>query len=77
MTVLEQIKQAVRAGKIVCEGTPFGPYRVKKHDFRDGSEQWLIHFIHSDYCLGLTHADDVTLNGKHFFLGDEEIKETT
>lgn len=63
---LEQIKQAVRDGKTVCEGNP--SYQVRLHHFKSGEEQWLIHFIHSDYCIGLTHADGVTLNGKHFFI---------
>lgn len=62
---LEEIKQAVRDGKTVCCDSP--AYQVQRHDLADGKEQWLIRYIHSDYCIGLTHADGKTLNGKVFY----------
>ena len=63
---LSEIKDAVRSGKTVCEGTP--AYEVRLHHFKDGTEQFFIHFVHSDYCIGLTNADGVTLNGSNFFI---------
>mgnify|MGYP003652850649 CR=1 FL=1 len=66
---LNEIKEAVRSGKTVCEGTP--AYEVRLHTFKDGAEQWLIKCIHNNYCIGLTWADGVTLNGSNFFIKDE------
>lgn len=63
---LDQIKEAVRSGKTVCEGTP--AYEVRLHTFKDGTEQWLIKCIHNNYCIDLTWADGVTLNESNFFI---------
>ena len=58
---LAEIKEAVRAGRKVC--WIHSGYMVKRHIFRDGSEQWLV--VHSGgHCIGLTHTDGVTMNGK-------------
>lgn len=73
MTKLEKIKAAVRAGKIVRENSATGLYKVKLFHFPDGTEQWLITFAPTNWCIGLTWTDEKTLNGKHFFLHGEEI----
>ena len=59
---LEEIKQAIADGKTVHwshEG-----YVVTKHH--------LIHCLSNDSCIGLTHQDGITMNGKEedFFLGE-------
>lgn len=59
---LEEIKRAVESGEQVCHGND--SYRVIKDKLRDGGYQWLIHYIHTDYYIGLTWADGKTLNGK-------------
>ena len=57
----EQIKAAVREGrKVYCDSHG---YTVEN----PVGEQWLICFAHSDYCIGLTHKDGKTLNGKSFW----------
>jgi len=62
---LDEIKAAVEEGHKVHwsnEG-----YEVIK----DNLEQWLIKRSDSDYCIGLTWRDGVTMNGKpeDFFVG--------
>jgi hypothetical protein len=53
---LQEIKDAVEAGKIVCWKN--NSYVVKK----DNLGQWLIcHY--NGYCIGLTWNDDTTMNG--------------
>lgn len=55
---LEQIKEAVQAGKTVCwvnDG-----YRV----IRDKLGQWFVCCRRNSDCIGLTHRDGVTMNGK-------------
>ena len=60
----EQICALVDAGKIVyCDSKA---YVVIK----DSIGQYLIKYIYSDYCIGLTWRDGQTLNGRHFFIGD-------
>lgn len=54
---LEQIKEAVEAGKIVCWAN--SSYQVIKDDIG----QWLIHRAQNDWTIGLTHQDGTTLNG--------------
>ena len=53
---LQEIKNAVENGKTVCCGNP--AYSVKK----DSLGQWFIYCAINEYCIGLTHADGVTLN---------------
>lgn len=59
---LEQIKTAVRSGQTVHVGNT--AYCVNLHTFPNGEEQWLIRCVQNDYCIGLTWADGVTMNGK-------------
>jgi len=61
---LNEIKMVVEAGGIVCHQNH--GYQVIK----DCVGQWLIKYVHSDYCIGLTHRDGVTMNGKEedFFI---------
>lgn len=66
---IEEVQEAVRAGKVVCADTP--AYEVRLHRLRSGEEQWLIHYVYSDYCVGLTHADGSTPNANNFFLKTE------
>lgn len=55
---LEEIKTAVESGKTVHWASPF--YVVVK----DRIGQWLIKCTANGYCIGLTHLDNVTMNGK-------------
>jgi len=55
---LEEIKQAVEAGKNVYHGNR--AYRVIK----DNIGQWLIVCSINNYTIGLTWRDGVTMNGK-------------
>ena len=55
---LQEIKQAIEEGKTVC--CQNDAYRVIK----DSKNQYLIKCVLNNYCIGLTWADDVTLNGK-------------
>jgi hypothetical protein len=61
---LEEIKSAVEAGETVHWANQ--GYRVIK----DRLGQWLIHCTLNDSYIGLTQADEITLNGKEeqFFL---------
>ena len=63
---LNEIKAAVEAGKTVHWATT--GYVVVK----DNIGQWLIHYLSSDYYIGLTWVDGVTVNGKpeQFFIGN-------
>lgn len=63
---LQEIKEAVDAGKTVCWGNE--GYKVIK-----GSSQYLIKFIPNNDCIGLTWNDGVTLNGKEneFFISEK------
>jgi hypothetical protein len=69
----DRIKAAVRAGATVHEGQPGSGYVVRRHVFKSGEEQWLITFAPTGWCIGLTHADGQTLNGKRFFNGEVEM----
>lgn len=64
---LEEIKAAVLAGKTVHWSNP--GYCV----IRDKIGSWLIVCAHNHHCIGLTHADEVTLNGKEedFFIAQD------
>lgn len=66
---LEQIKEAVQAGKTVCWKND--GYRVicDKHD------QWFIFCRWNSDCIGLTHRDGVTMNGKpeQFYILESEV----
>lgn len=61
---LEEIKDAVLAGKRVCCGNR--DYEV----IRDHIGQWRIRLGPNGYCIGLTWADGKTMNGKpeEFFI---------
>ena len=63
---LEQIKQAVQAGRTVHWASPL--YRV----ICDRLGRFLILCDANQDCIGLTHRDGVTLNGREsqFFEGD-------
>lgn len=64
---LEEIKKQVNLGKTVFWGNI--AYQVKKN-----GEQWLIVNKYNDYAVGLTHKDNITLNGKEkdFFIEGEK-----
>lgn len=70
---LNEIKQAVRDGKKVFWATPI--YEVinpiKSPTFDANEEQWLIRCIANGSCIGLTHQDNITMNGEEseFFIG--------
>lgn len=55
---LEQIKAAVAAGRTVHWSND--GYDV----IRDNVGQWLIIYRPNRHCIGLTHADGVTMNGR-------------
>jgi hypothetical protein len=59
-----EIKEAVESGKTVCWSND--GYVVIK----DEKGQWLLKFIPSDHCVGLTWRDEVTLNGKENFISN-------
>jgi ornithine carbamoyltransferase len=59
---LDEIKEAVRGGKVVHWATD--AYNVEVHMLKSGEEQWLIHCLPTNHYIGLTHADEVTMNGK-------------
>jgi len=61
---LPEIKAAVLEGKTVCWNN--ASYVV----IRDSIGQWLIQYTPSGYCIGLTHRDETTMNGKEsdFFI---------
>ena len=61
---LQEIQAAVEAGQTVCWSNP--GYRVIK----DSLGQWLVKFLPNGHCWGLTHQDNVTVNGKpeEFFI---------
>lgn len=62
---LQEIKDAVNAGKTVCWASDI--YRVEKHHYRStNEEQWLIHCLRNDNYIGLTGLDGVTMNGEPF-----------
>lgn len=55
---LQEIKDAVESGKTVHWASDY--YRVIK----DSIGQWLIHCTINDNYIGLTWADETTMNGK-------------
>lgn len=65
MTLIE-IKTAVDAGKRVCWAN------VGYEIVHDSCDQWLIWCRSNDNYIGLTHSDDVTMNGREdqFFIDD-------
>lgn len=62
---LEEIKEAVEAGKKVYAGNE--SYEVIK----DRIGQWWIRCVHNESCIGLTWRDGVTMNGEpeDFYIG--------
>jgi hypothetical protein len=58
----QQIRDLVDAGKTVYCDTK--SYVVIK----DSIGQYLIKCPDNGYCIGLTHRDNVTLNGTYFFV---------
>jgi hypothetical protein len=62
----QQIRDLVDSGKTVYCDTQ--SYVVIK----DSIGQYLIKCLGNDYCIGLTHRDNVTLNGTYFFAKDED-----
>lgn len=62
----QQIRDLVDSGKIVYCDTE--SYVVIK----DSIGQYLIKCLDNDYCIGLTHRDNTTLNGTYFFVKGEE-----
>lgn len=62
---LDEIKAAVDAGQTVHWANT--GYTV----LRDSIGQWLIKYTPNGHCIGLTHQDGVTLNGRpeQFFIG--------
>ena len=63
---LQEIKDAVEAGKTVCYVND-GSIVIK-----DKLGQWLIVCIGNSYTIGLTWRDGVTMNGKEkdFYIGE-------
>ena len=61
---LEEIKQAVDNGLNVYHGSLLYPV------IKDKNNQYLIKCTLNNYCIGLTWADNKTLNGKEseFFI---------
>jgi hypothetical protein len=55
---LQQIKEAVEAGKTVHWSNR--AYKVIK----DSIGQWLIVCSINDHCIGLTWRDNITMNGR-------------
>jgi len=58
----EEIKDAVRQGKQVKWASDI--YDVCLHHYSNGEEQWLITCQLNNHSIGLTWADEITLNGK-------------
>lgn len=69
---LNEIKTAVRDGKKAYWST--STYEVinpiKSPTFDENEEQWLIRCKANGSCIGLTHRDNITMNGKEseFFI---------
>ena len=63
---LEQIKAAVKSGQRVCWAAP--NYVVACRN-----DVWTIRCTSNGHCIGLTWADDVTINGKEedFYIDKE------
>lgn len=76
---LSEIKQAVDSGETVHWASR--AYRVihDVHEDKGGDksrdiDQWLIICDFNGSCIGLTHRDEVTMNGREdqFFIGEGE-----
>jgi hypothetical protein len=67
---LQEIKDAVLAGKRVCWSTP--AYEV----VHDKLGQWLVRCVINGSCIGLTWRNGVTLNGREseFFVDGSQTK---
>ena len=65
---LEEIKTAYESGKTVHWASE--QYRVIKAD----NGHWVIRCDDNGHCIGLTHRDEVTMNGKEedFFICEGE-----
>lgn len=66
---LDEIKAAVRAGKIVHWKSPGYVVTVDMHDY------FAVVFTPTRNCIGLTWRDGVTMNGEEadFFLANEAV----
>jgi len=64
---LKQIKDALNDGLTVCWS--HDGYQVVK----DSLNQYLIKCLHNGHCIGLTHQDGLTMNGKEsqFFIKEK------
>lgn len=58
---LPEIKQAIEEGKTVHWSNEL--YQVKKHTYKNGETDYLIACTNG-HSIGLTHMDEVTMNGK-------------
>jgi hypothetical protein len=68
---LEQIKAAIDAQKTVY-------WKQRNYEvIKDSNGQYLIQCTHNDDCIGLTHQDGETLNGREedFLLDDGNLLE--
>ena len=62
----QQIRDLVDSGRTVyCDSKS---YVVIK----DSIGQYLIKCLDNNYCIGLTHQDNTTLNGTYFFAKDDK-----
>ncbi len=68
---LQEIKDAVNAGKIV-HWASLAYTVVKGKCDNTGEDNWVILCTLNDHCIGLTWRDGVTMNGKpeQFFIAD-------
>lgn len=64
---LKQIKDALNDGLTVCWS--HDGYQVVKDSFN----QYLIKCLNNGHCIGLTHQDGLTMNGKEsqFFIKEK------
>ena len=65
---LQEIKQAIEDGKIVCWSHT--GYEVKKVKYASGGIDYMIVCLSNEHAIGLTWRDEVTMNGKEsdFFI---------
>ncbi len=59
---LQEIKDALAAGKTVCWAND--GYEVRATPLKDGRTQYLVRCLANGHCTGLTRLDGVTLNEK-------------
>ncbi len=65
---LSEIKQAIESGHNVH-------WHHEGYDVIKGKYEYLICYKHNQSCIGLTHRDNITLNGKEsdFFISKNQI----